>query len=459
MKNIPTLRFPEFVNDGEWEEKKLSDTVDKKIKWSFIGGPFGSNLKASDYTIQGIRVIQLQNIGDGEFQNNYKIYTSNQKADELLSNNIYPNEIILSKMGDPVARACIIPDNEPRYVMCSDGIRLVVDEKKFHKYFIFSMINSDLFRNLADKTATGSTRKRIGLDDLKNLPIVIPSLQEQQKIANCLSSVDGLISAQSQKVELLKEHKKGLMQQLFPSEGESVPKLRFPEFVNDGEWEEKILDDVVNRYDNLRVPVSAINRIAGKTPYYGANGIQGYVSGYTHDGEFILIAEDGANDLKNYPVQYVNGKIWVNNHAHVLQAKKNIAYNRFLKFAISKINIEPFLVGGGRAKLNANIMMKLKINIPKPKEQQKIADCLSSLDEQITQQTSKLQTLKEHKKALMQQLFPSNHPALSGTPPTEGNSKDENVGDNSQNSPSLKGWQTKSDGVVKSKTTQEDKHA
>jgi type I restriction enzyme S subunit len=120
-------------------------------------------------------------------------------------------------MGDPVGRACLIPNNHPRYLMCSDGIRLVVDEQLFSKYFIYSLINSDLFRKLLDKTATGSTRKRIGLDDLKNLPMVVPKLKEQQKIADCLSSISDRITLEVQKLDTLKIHKKGLMQQLFPS--------------------------------------------------------------------------------------------------------------------------------------------------------------------------------------------------------------------------------------------------
>jgi type I restriction enzyme S subunit len=94
----------------DWEEKKLIDVADSSKKWSFTGGPFGSNLKSEDYTEEGIRIIQLQNIGDGAFQNNYKIYTSEEKANELLSCNIYPGDLILSKMGDPVARTCITPN-------------------------------------------------------------------------------------------------------------------------------------------------------------------------------------------------------------------------------------------------------------------------------------------------------------------------------------------------------------
>ena len=213
----PKYRFKEFENDGEWAEKSLIDTVDKKVKWSFTGGPFGSNLMASDYTANGIRIIQLQNIGDGEFMDKYKIYTSIEKADELRSCNIYSGEIILSKMGDPVGRACIIPENINRCVMASDGIRLAVDEKKYSKYFIYSLINSIRIREAIEKKATGSTRKRIGLDELRGIKLTMPSqIKEQQKISDSLLSIDTIIMAQAEKIEQLKLHKKGLMQGLFP---------------------------------------------------------------------------------------------------------------------------------------------------------------------------------------------------------------------------------------------------
>lgn len=216
-EKVPKFRFKEFENDGEWVKKSLIDTADKKVKWSFTGGPFGSNLKASDYTSEGIRIIQLQNIGDGEFNDEYKIYTSVEKADELLSCNIHAGEIILSKMGDPVGRACIIPDTLKRCVMASDGIRLVVNETKYSKYFVYSLINSKHIREAIENKATGSTRKRIGLDELRNVELLIPkSLTEQIKIASCLSALDELITAQAEKIDQLKLHKKGLMQGLFP---------------------------------------------------------------------------------------------------------------------------------------------------------------------------------------------------------------------------------------------------
>lgn len=216
-EKVPKLRFKEFEKDGEWVVKNLIDTTNKKVKWSFTGGPFGSNLKASDYTSKGFRIIQLQNIGDGEFNDNYKIYTSEEKANELLSCNIYAGDIIISKMGDPVGRACIIPDNISRCIMASDGIRLVVDEEKYSKYFIYSLINSKRIRKAIEKKATGSTRKRIGLDELKSIKLSIPKeVKEQQKIADTLSSLDELIKVQVDKIEQLKSHKKGLMQGLFP---------------------------------------------------------------------------------------------------------------------------------------------------------------------------------------------------------------------------------------------------
>ena len=125
-------------------------------------------------------------------------------------------------------------------------------------------------------------------------------------------------------------------------------------------------------------------RVAGTTPYYGANGIQDYVDGYTHDGEFILVAEDGANDLKNYPGKCVKGRIWVNNHAHVLQGKYDCADNQFLAYAISQADIESLLVGGGRAKLNAETLMGIDLLLPNKAEQIRIGKYLAQLDNLIT---------------------------------------------------------------------------
>ncbi|WP_368404809.1 restriction endonuclease subunit S [Streptococcus anginosus] len=189
---------------------------------------------------------------------------------------------------------------------------------------------------------------------------------------------------------------------------ERIPQLRFPEFKNAPAWEQRKLGEVAERFDNLRIPVSAQERSSGTTPYYGANGIQDYIDGYTHDGEYILIAEDGANDLKDYPIQYVNGKVWVNNHAHVVQGISDFIDNKFLLFAMKQINVEPFLVGGGRAKLNADILMKLLLTFPSLPEQKAIGDFFSTLDRSIALHQRELENLKNRKKSLLQKMFPKN---------------------------------------------------
>ncbi len=205
------VRFPEF--NGEWKEYEL-EQVASKNRYSFTGGPFGSNLKAESYTLNGVRIIQLQNIGDGEFLDKYKIYTSEEKADELISCNIYPGDIILSKMGDPVARATIIPNTEKRYLMASDGIRLEVNKERFDTQFILETINAFEFRKNAIRHSVGSTRQRISLSDLRNLPINTPPLAEQQRISSVLQACNQEIELTHQKLELLKQQKKGLMQKL-----------------------------------------------------------------------------------------------------------------------------------------------------------------------------------------------------------------------------------------------------
>ena len=173
----------------------------------------------------------------------------------------------------------------------------------------------------------------------------------------------------------------------------------------DFSWEQRKVQDVADRLDNLRIPVAANLRVHGTTPYYGANGIQDYVEGFTHDGEFVLVAEDGANDLKNYPVKCVNGRIWVNNHAHVLQGKAGISDNSFLAFAISQSDIESLLVGGSRAKLNAETLMSIEFKLPCLQEQYRIGEYLTQLDHLITLHQRKCANLCSPSQVVFSLLF------------------------------------------------------
>jgi type I restriction enzyme S subunit len=415
---VPELRFPDFTKSGSWQIKQLIDVTDKDVKWSFIGGPFGSNLKSSDYVKNGIRIIQLQNIGDGQFFNKYKIYTSKDKADELLSNNIYPGNIILSKMGDPVGRACLIPLFHDRYVMCSDGIRLVVDEKKNSKYFIYSLINSAPFRSLIEKSATGSTRKRIGLDNLKKLPMFVPMVRdEQQKIADCLASIDDLIKAHTKKLDTLNDHKKGLMQQLFPTEGETVPKFRFSNFKE--QWQ-KITIGSIGKVSMCKRILKHETRPSGDIPFYkiGTFGKQAdaYINrevfniykekySYPKVGDILISAAGTIGRLvvfdgKDAYFQDSN-IVWLDNNESLIR-------NDFLLYCYE--NTKWQTDDNTIARLYNDNLRGIEILIPtdeKKEEQKKIVDLLAEIDNIIITQTQKVESLKAHKKGLMQKLFPS----------------------------------------------------
>ncbi len=233
---------------------------------------------------------------------------------------------------------------------------------------------------------------------------ILPQKAEQTRIASFFDDLDHLITLHQRKLEKLSSIKKSMLEKMFPQNGKTFPDIRFSGFTDS--WEQRELGELVTRYDNLRVPVAASERVPGTTPYYGANGIQDYVKGYTHVGEFILVAEDGANDLKNYPVQYVQGEIWVNNHAPVLQGRKNVASTLFLKYDVSRTDIEPFLVGGGRAKLNAETMITIGIKYPgEIREQYKIGAFFRDLDGLITLHQRKLEKLQNIKKSCLDKMF------------------------------------------------------
>ena len=230
----------------------------------------------------------------------------------------------------------------------------------------------------------GSTIKRLYNDNILNTAITLPSVEEQQKIGAYFENLDNLITLHQCKCQI------------------DGCRFQSPLAIT---WEQRKVREVTDRYDNLRIPVAASLRVAGTTPYYGANGIQDYVDGYTHDGEFILVAEDGANDLKNYPVKCVKGRIWVNNHAHVLQGKYDCADNQFLAYAISQADIESLLVGGGRAKLNAETLMGIDLLLPNKAEQIRIGKYLAQLDNLITLHQRELEKLKNLKKACLEKMF------------------------------------------------------
>jgi type I restriction enzyme S subunit len=244
---------------------------------------------------------------------------------------------------------------------------------------------------------------------------------EQQKIAECLSSVDELIAAQARKLDALKTHKKGLMQQLFPREGETQPRLRFPEFQNAGEWEANPLGQLIEiasgQVDPKQLPYCDCPQVgsenieshSGKLVNVKSAGEKGLISGnYAFDENDILYSKirpalnkvatptfKGICSAEIYPVRPADGRL-IRNYLFYLLLSQD-----FLNYAI--LNSER----GKIPKINRDALMNYTALIPSPAEQQRIASCLTSLDDLITAQTQKHEALKTHKKGLMQQLFPS----------------------------------------------------
>ena len=388
MTKQPSYRFTDY--DEPWSEKKLGELSDivrgasprpiQDSKWFDKESDVGW-LRISDVTEQDGRIYKLEQ----------RISKIGQEKTRVL----FEPHLLLSiaaTVGKPVVN----------YVKTGvhDGF-LIFLAPRFDQEFLFQWL--DMFRPQWQKYGQPGSQVNLNSDIVKNQAISLPSLPEQEVIGSFFQDIDQLISLQQRKLEVLKEQKKTYLKLLFPAKGQIKPALRFAGF--EDEWKEVKLGEVTDRYDNLRVPVSANERVSGATPYYGANGIQDYVDGYTHDGEFILIAEDGASDLKDYPVQYVNGKVWVNNHAHVIQGKNNLINNIFLLFAVKQINIEPFLVGGGRTKLNSDIMMKLPLHLPSLPEQEAIGSFFQDLDKAIAKQEEKVSQLKESKQTLLRKMF------------------------------------------------------
>ena len=287
------------------------------------------------------------------------------------------------------------------------------DNDFFEQYFKTSHWHSYL--RSASNTGARHDRMSITPTVFMEMQVPFPHLSEQQKIADCLSSLDDLITAENEKLEALKAHKKGLMQQLFPAEGETVPKLRFKGF--DGEWEEKRLDKacVVNPYVGnlpdsfIYIDLESVER--GRLLKKNLITIDTAPSRAQRllrpkDVIFQMVRPYQQN---NYFFQPEDNSDYVASTGYA-QLRANESCEFLYHYLHSPEFVERVLekcTGSNYPAINSGELSAIKVVMPNPIEQQKIADCLSSLDESITTQAEKIENLKLHKRGLMQQLFPS----------------------------------------------------
>lgn len=388
-KKIPTIRFSQFSND--WKKTTLDDETIR------IGdGLHGTPVYSSN---GGVHFINGNNLDLGCIKITEETKQVAETLFEKTDKSLTDNTILISINGT-IGNLAIYRGEK---IMLGKSVAYL-KLRSLDKMFTYTLLQSPEVSSQFSRNLTGSTIKNLGLKTIRETVIRFPSPPEQKKIGSFFQNIDQLITLHQKKYDKLVILKKAMLVKMFPREGEVVPEIRFKGF--EGDWVMKKINKIADRLNNLRIPIKANKRVAGNTPYYGANGIQDYVQGFTHDGEFVLVAEDGANDLKDYPIRYVKGKLWVNNHAHVLAAKKNITENRFLNYAIKSINIEPFLVGGGRAKLNSEVMMQMNVIISNNiKEQQKIGNYFHQIEEQISLHQTQLDKLTIIKKACLSKMF------------------------------------------------------
>ena len=386
---VPKLRFPEFRDAGVW----CADTVDDLI--STITPP--KKIQTSDYLSEGQFPIIDQGQRDiaGWTNDDDSIIDANQP---------------LIVFGD---HTCALKLISKPFAQGADGIKIIlggdlVDTNFLYQFFCFQPVVSEQYKR--------------HFSILKTKVVAYPNRKtgEQQKIADCLASLDEVIALEAQKFATLNAHKKGLMQQLFPAEGETLPQLRFPEFRDAGEWEPTSIGQLGEV-------------VTGNTPsttlpeYYGGDRL--FVSpADISDGRFIektktTLSAQGFRETR--PIK-ANSILFVcigSTIGKVAQNRRECATNQqinsvipnsnnsdgFVYYALSGLADKIANLAGKHAVpiVNKSLFSSVKLLVPKLPEQIRIAECLSSLDELIAAQSQNIDAIKAHKNGLMQQLFPA----------------------------------------------------
>lgn len=407
QKIVPALRFPEYQNSEDWTIDKFSSFI--KLYRGSSPRPISKYLTTDDNGVNWIK------IGDTKNAINFKISKVSEKITtegSKKSRNVVKGELILANSMSYGAtyeldiNGCIY-----------DGWFVLREyEDTFDKHFLIQLLNSSFLQTQYKRLAAGGIVQNISSEIVYNTLLPQLSKEEQQKIANCLSSLDNLITAETDKLDHLKDHKKGLLQQLFPAKGETKPQFRFPEFINDGDWEETILDDEAD-YANGKAHEKEISE-TGKYKVVNSKFIStdGRVVKFTDSanlkanvGDILMVLSDIPNGKAIAKCFYVDKEDTYTVNQRICKITPTGIDNKFL-FYIQNRN-KYFLAfddGVKQTNLRKDTVLSFPFLKPKdPKEQQKIANCLSSADVLIQEQKTKIENLKNHKKGLLQQLFPN----------------------------------------------------
>ncbi len=410
---VPKLRFPEFRGAQGWIPvalQKASTPVTERV----------GERKLTPVSISaGIGFVpQAEKFGRDISGNQYQLYTLVSDGDFVYNkgNSLkFPQGCVYQLQGWGNVAA-------PNVFICfrlKDG---------YSNVFFQNCFEQNMHGKQLKKYITSGARSNgllnISKENFYSVKIPTPSSAEQQKIAECLSSVDLSVAAQARKVDALKTHKKGLMQQLFPREGETQPRLRFPEFHNGDEWEVKKLEDLAKRgsghtpnkanseYYNGDIKWVSLadskrldnGLISETTTLISEQGIKNSSAVLHPAGSVILSRDAGVGKSA-----VMSGAMAVSQHFIVWTCDSDRLSNWFLYYIlqIKKPVFESVASGSTIKTIGLPFFKELHITVATVQEQQRIASCLTGLDTLITLEVQKLEALKTHKKGLMQQLFPA----------------------------------------------------
>lgn len=416
---IPKLRFPDFLNESNWVEHTLLNISD------FRRGSFPQPYGLPEWYDEnnGMPFIQVYDVGE-DFR--LKAKTKNKISELAAEQSVFiPQGTVIITIQGSIGRVAITQYDAyiDRTLLLFEQFHIELD-KTFFAYSLY------LLFEIEKQKAPGGIIKTITKEVLSKFVVKLPKLKEQQKIAQCLSSLDDLIFNERQKLELLIDHKRGLLQNLLPVDKETIPKFRFEEFSNDEEWIEDTLANIATfRRGSFPQPY-------GLPEWYDEeNGIP-FIQVFDVSEDFRLkpttknkISELAAKQSVFIPagtlivtLQGSIGRVAITQYDAYIDRTLLIfeefikeidltffAYTIFLLFEIEKEKAP----GGIIKTITKEVLSSFVVKMPSIKEQKKIASCLSSLDELISAQSQKIEALKHHKRGLLQNLFPDTNSATA----------------------------------------------
>jgi len=391
----PKLRFPEFRDTEGWRSKRLATALKFQAGFPFDSASFAENRK-------GLRLIRTRDLKSDD---KIIFYTNTFGETFVVSN----GDVLVGMDGD--FTPCVWNKGK---ALLNQRVGRILPKEGSNQRFLYYFLTAHL-KAIEEATAR-TTVKHLSHSDVEKIHEPLPALPEQQKIAECLTTLDEVIAAQSQKIDALKTHKKGLMQQLFPREGETLPRLRFPVFQNTGEWDEEKLGSLVEIWSG-NSPSNYALSTSGAYAFVKVEDLNNCTKYQTHSREYCDDADDVIpRGVVLFPKRGASIEL---NKIRITASEILIDTNLMALSPAGKLTVEflyYFLVNVGLAQIadlstipqiNNKHIVPFKILRPSKLEQQRIATCLTSLDDLITAHSAKLSALKTHKKGLMQQLFPS----------------------------------------------------